>query len=266
MSYTKLHESILTSTIWGEDSDTRVVWVTMLAMANEHGEVESTIPGLARIACVPIEKARAAIDKFMSPDPDSRTPDNEGRRLAKIDGGWLLLNHELYRLKCSKDDKRNQAAIRQNRKRDKEKQLEAACHAASRSVTHVSRSVTLCHDEVTQERDIAEAEAEAENKQKDTSVKKPTTEKFDARSLSLPGVLSSPEFSACWVDWIQHRNEIKKRLTRKSAEMQLAALAEMGPTRAIAAIKHSIASGWTGVFEPTTAAAKTAPKKAFFQP
>ena len=43
-SYTKLFSSIITSTIWMEDDKTRILWITLLAMADQHGEVYSSIP------------------------------------------------------------------------------------------------------------------------------------------------------------------------------------------------------------------------------
>ena len=96
-NYTKLFNSIVTSTIWAEDDKTRLVWITMLALADQNGEVHSSIPGLARLAGVAVEDAEIAIGKFLGPDKYSRTPDNEGRRIAPIDGGWELLNHAKYR-------------------------------------------------------------------------------------------------------------------------------------------------------------------------
>jgi hypothetical protein len=45
--YTKLFSSIVSSTLWREPAATKVVWITMLALADRHGEVEASIPGLA---------------------------------------------------------------------------------------------------------------------------------------------------------------------------------------------------------------------------
>ncbi len=95
--YTKLFEQILESTVWCEPDSTRVVWITMLAMSDKSGEVLASVPGLAKRAMVPVEDVRSALTCFLSPDPDSRTKDYEGRRIAEIDGGWQLLNHEKYR-------------------------------------------------------------------------------------------------------------------------------------------------------------------------
>ena len=83
-NYTKLFNSIITSTIWNEDDKTRIVWITMLALADQNGEVQGSIPGLARLAGVSIEDAEIAINKFLSPDSYSRTPDNEGRRICIV--------------------------------------------------------------------------------------------------------------------------------------------------------------------------------------
>ena len=71
---------------------------------------------------------------------------------------------------------------------------------------------------------------------------------------------SSPHFLIFWSNWEQHRIEIKKKLTPTTKRQQLAKLAEMGEARAIAALKHSLAGGWQGIFEPTgTQAAFTPP-------
>jgi len=66
---------------------------------------------------------------------------------------------------------------------------------------------------------------------------------------------SSPDFLMFWSNWMQHRIEIKKKLTPTTKKQQLAKLGEMGEARAIAALKHSLAGGWQGIFEPQGAAA-----------
>jgi len=104
--YTKLFSSILTSTIWQEDSDTKIVWVTMLALADAQGFVDATVPGLAHIAGVSVEKTREAIQKFLSPDPDSRTKHDQGRRIEQVNGGWRILNYAYYREKRDPEERK----------------------------------------------------------------------------------------------------------------------------------------------------------------
>lgn len=106
VTFTKLFSSITESTIWCEDSDTRIVWVTMLAMADRKGRVWASIPGLANRARVPLEAAEKALGRFMSPDKYSRTPDYDGRRIEPIDGGWQLLNYEKYRAMRDEEERK----------------------------------------------------------------------------------------------------------------------------------------------------------------
>ena len=154
MAYTKLFSSILTSTIWSEDHATRIVWISMLALCNQHGEVQASIPGLARVSGVSIPDTEAAIARFLSPDTYSRTPDDDGRRIEKVEGGWVLLNYGKYRAMEMDDDRRDRAAERKRRQRDRDARngKSQPCHAESHDVTE-------CHKT---SRQIPQAEAEAE--------------------------------------------------------------------------------------------------------
>ena len=93
INYTVLKSSIVDSSIWDEDSDTRVVWITMLAKRNKDGEIYASVGGLAHAARVTREKCAAALAKFLAPEDDSSSRD-DGRRIVEIPGGWRLLNHE----------------------------------------------------------------------------------------------------------------------------------------------------------------------------
>lgn len=119
MTFTKLFSSITASTVWCESSDTRVVWITMLAMADRHGRVWASIPGLAKEAAVSVDAARTAITKFLSPDPDSRTKVAEGRRIEPIDGGWKLINHAKYRAIRDEEERKSYKATKQREYRAK---------------------------------------------------------------------------------------------------------------------------------------------------
>ncbi len=119
MAYVKVHASILDSSVWLEDDRTRIVWFTLMAMANRDGIVEASVPGLANRARVPRRSCEAALEIFMAPDPDSRTPDHDGRRLEKVPGGWRLLNYEPYREKDSIEDAKAKNAERQRRFRER---------------------------------------------------------------------------------------------------------------------------------------------------
>ena len=105
-SYSKLFSSIVTSTIWREDDKTRIVWITLLAIKNRHGQVAGSIPGLAAMANVSIPDCQTALEKLTGPDVYSRSKEFEGRRIEVIDGGWQILNHAKYRDAMSEAERR----------------------------------------------------------------------------------------------------------------------------------------------------------------
>ena len=71
-----------------------------------------------------------------------------------------------------------------------------------------------------------------------------------ALDLPIPDRLNTPEFREAWTRWLRHRTEIKKPLTQTSAQTQLSALSDWGVARAVAAINHTVLSGWQGLREP----------------
>lgn len=192
MAYTKLFSSIVTSTIWMEDDKTRIVWITMLAIADKNGEVQGSIPGLARISGVPVEDCRAAIAKFLAPDPDSRTKDDEGRRIEEIDGGWALLNHNKYRDMASKDEQRQAEAMRKARYREKQKRngLSQAVPDKSRDVPknlHIADTDTKADTEAKKEKNIPP------NPQGGFSLKVETIQKQDPTRIEVGKLLGRRE-------------------------------------------------------------------------
>lgn len=134
-TYTKLFSSITDSTIWLEPSGTRLVWITMLAMADAKGEVHASVPGLAHRANVTRAETDAALQCFLSPDPDSRTPDFDGRRIEPIDGGWRLLNHAKFAKIRNSEERREYWREWKAKKRAADKEQESECPQVSTDST-----------------------------------------------------------------------------------------------------------------------------------
>jgi uncharacterized phage protein (TIGR02220 family) len=112
MPFVKLDCHILDKSIWSESAEIKVVWITMLAMADSDGIIEAAIPGIASRSKISLELTENAIEKFQQPDKYSSDPSNEGRRIEKIDGGYKILNCQQYR------DKDYTAAARQRKHRE----------------------------------------------------------------------------------------------------------------------------------------------------
>ena len=110
--YTKLFNSILMSSIWEENSETRIVWVTLLALADQYGHVDGTIKSLARVARVSQTACIHAVTCFLAPDPEDRSGVDNGRRLRVDTGGWAIVNHALYRERMSVEERRERDKIR----------------------------------------------------------------------------------------------------------------------------------------------------------
>lgn len=118
MSFTKLDHGIIHSSIWFESLATRILWITILALKDENGFVGASRQGLRNAANISEDEFEKGLLCLESPDKDSRSSDYEGRRIEKIDGGWVVLNHEKYRV--HEDVRREKArermrALRANR-------------------------------------------------------------------------------------------------------------------------------------------------------
>ncbi len=194
MAYTKLFNSIITSTIWSEDDQTRIVWITMLAIADKNGEVQGSIPGLARIAGVPVEACRTAINKFLSPDVDSRTKDDEGRRIDVIEGGWHLLNHGKYRNMASDADRAEKSAIRQAKHREKVKRNAPTCHTI---VTDSNAPITPESHQIPQADTNTDTDSDSKAERK-TKLNKPTTANFNEFWSAYPRKIAKADAERAW--------------------------------------------------------------------
>lgn len=140
MAFVKLDCKMLRSSLW-VDREGRSLFVTALLMAELHevreptpqlevrtltetgyivppgwyGLVPSAGPGIVRLDGLEGEIGLATLERLCAPDPESRSRDHDGRRLARIDGGYLVLNYVKHR------DRDHSAKERQQRFRDRKK-------------------------------------------------------------------------------------------------------------------------------------------------
>lgn len=164
--FVKVYSSILDSSIWLEDAETRIVWFTLLAMADSEGFVEASVGGIAHRARVERKKCEEALLKFESPDADSKDPSHEGRRIERVHRGFRLLNYRAYREQQT--DSQAKAAERAKRYRDRRRERDAS---------RPSRGVTLNHG-------LSRTEAEAEEEADTEEEKKEESEAADPRGTS----------------------------------------------------------------------------------
>lgn len=170
MSFVKLDCGILDSTVWLNPCD-RNVFITALLMAEPreylepieqlhvdriestgwsappgwYGYVPAAGPGIVRRALMDPVEGMAALARMGAPDIESRTQDFGGRRLIRVDGGYVVLNFQLYR------DRDYGGAERSKRYRDRIRQRQQPDQSRPSRVT-----------DMPSRRDITQAEAEAE--------------------------------------------------------------------------------------------------------
>ena len=98
--YAKIFAQVFESSI-AEDWQVRVVFQDMLVLADSDGIIDMTHESIARRTNVPIDIVTRGIAELEKPDPKSRTPDQAGRRILRIDPhrdwGWKIVNYETYR-------------------------------------------------------------------------------------------------------------------------------------------------------------------------
>lgn len=95
--FAKLDSGIVDSTLWMKPHDALRVWIALLAKSDSYGIVRIAAPALAHQCFLTPERLAEIMADFCSPDPDSRTPEHDGRRLQAIEGGWMILNYLRYR-------------------------------------------------------------------------------------------------------------------------------------------------------------------------
>lgn len=164
--YNKIFTKILDSSIWLETDSTRLVWLTMIASMDENGFCAFAAPGnVANRARVNLAAATEAIRVLESPDKESADPDNEGRRLDRVPGGWIVLNAAKYREIVTR-------AISQEQTRERVARFRAKKHP----VTLGNASVTRGNVSVTP----SEADTESE-----TSKHPPKSPSADAEARAI---------------------------------------------------------------------------------
>ena len=174
--YNKLFAKILDSSIWLESTPTRIVWLTFIAVMDEAGFAQfAAVRNVAHRARVSVEEAQAAIDCLEHPDPESSDPENDGRRIERVPGGWIILNAEKHRALVTRAVIQEQTRERVRRYRERQKNLVTTGVTGNAFPVHVTTSEAEAEAE-------AEARSESETNTKIPHLKnKPTSEDLAAK-------------------------------------------------------------------------------------
>ena len=198
-----------------------VTFQQMIILADQDGVVDMTPDALSRETTIPLDIINKGIEALSLPDPESRTPDEDGRRIVLLsDGrswGWRIVNYQHYRKLQTDEERRayHRRYYRENR----------------------SKSAT---------------------KQK---LNKTQTDSTDSRQVEVEVNIEveTPEGlnKSAWEDYKAHRKELRaKRLTKKGEQMAMNKLAKVPYNDQQIVVDTSIENGWVGLF-PEKLDAKT---------
>lgn len=180
--YVKIFESIYDGTL-ADNWQAMVTFQQLLILCDQNGIVDMTPGAIHRRTGIPLDIITAGLSVLTAPDPQSRSPLEEGRRIVLLDParswGWRLVNHAHYRALMSAADKREADRVRiaEKRKRDEPRQP-----ATSRDVSQPSPSVA----------NVAHTEASTDTEALPTTEASTTHHATNARDAAR-GVQEEPE-------------------------------------------------------------------------
>lgn len=228
----KIFESMYDGTLASDGPwQALVTFQQMIVLADQDGVVDMTASAIARRTSIPLEIIQLGVERLMAPDPESRTPDEDGRRITLVEEhrawGWQIVNYAKYRDMRKAEDRREYLRI---------KQQESRSRRTSTSSTGVNTQSTKINTSTDADTEV-EAEVEVEAKKKKAT---------PAPWLTVDDLMASGLTADTAQGFIEHRRAKKARLT---------ALAWKGFTNEVekatgwtneAAVLKAIARNWTG--------------------
>jgi hypothetical protein len=197
--YAKLFTSIYQGTLRG-NSHGLLVFTNLLAHCDKNGVADIHPRAIAEEVGLTVEQVRTALDDLEAPDMESRSPEEEGRRIKRMDEhrawGWFVVNYAKYRAIRDEDDRREQNRLAQERWRERNKAKSADASQDKPPSEPVSHGKP--------ESAHTEAEAEAEER----------------RARKRASSLASPEDvdPQVWADWLALRKAKRAPVTATTIE------------------------------------------------
>lgn len=123
-NYAPIFNSIVDSSLWEEPLHVRITFVTMMALKDADHVVRVKDHHLRRKANVTDQELIDALKVLSEPDRrTSITQDFDGRRIKRVEDGWLVLNGEKYQEMMRVSNQRARWARQKQAQRERQK-----CH------------------------------------------------------------------------------------------------------------------------------------------
>jgi hypothetical protein len=218
--YGKIFDSMYRGTLYGQ-WEAIVTFQQLIVLCDADGVVDYTPPAISSITSIPLEIIQKGLEVLAKPDPYSRTPGADGRRIELIDAhrpwGWVIVNHKKYQNLQDSDTVRAQTRERVRRHRE------------------LKRSVT---DGNGQKRHT--------DTDTDTNTDTDTKKQSNGRAVALPDWLPEEPWNA----WLEVRSKNRAPNTPRALRLAVTELAKLKAAgqdvRAV--LEQSTLRGWRGVF------------------
>ncbi|WP_447963986.1 hypothetical protein [Nitrospira sp. Ecomares 2.1] len=147
----KLYASMYDGTLATEGPwQALITFQQLIILSDQHGFVDMTPESIARRTTIPLDIIQIGLEALEKPDPQSRTPDEEGRRIVRLSDsrpwGWRIVNYLHYRNMRTAEDRREYMRNYQREYRKQNKQSVNKCksnkpmHYASSSLNSSSEN------------------------------------------------------------------------------------------------------------------------------
>jgi hypothetical protein len=113
--YGKIFESMYKGTLYGQ-WEAIVTFQQLIVLCDKDGLVDMTPPAIAATTSIPLDIIQKGIEALQQPDPYSRSPAQDGRRIVLADParpwGWTIVNYDYYKNLASREDKKEKDRLR----------------------------------------------------------------------------------------------------------------------------------------------------------
>ena len=190
-NYGKLHRGLWEGTL-GAHWEAWTTFAFLLAHAAPDGVVDIHPSAISRFSSLPLEVVERGLAVLTAPDPESRTPGEDGARLVLLDAhrpwGWRIVNYDRYRFDSPAERvrswrERNPEAVQEYNERRRAERGVTRRNTALRGVTRRNvalRGVTRRNEEVEVD---SESKIQSEAK---IEAKTESSELLPARDLGRP--------------------------------------------------------------------------------
>jgi hypothetical protein len=181
-----------------------VAFQQFLALADAAGWVDMTPEAISRRTTIPLEIIQTGIAALELPDPESRSPAEEGRRIVRLDPdrawGWRIVNHEHYKKLRAAEERREYFRDYQRERR-------------STPVNNGQQPLTNGQHELNGVHDVTDA---VSSKQYAVSSKKRTTKRKKPKATEQPSPFPKSACDLLYETWTTARGAIDYGVFRKA--------------------------------------------------